>query len=311
MIASVHLLEDFFRANVPSVQTLLLAGPPALLWAAFCLHLAGRMKALHGWKTGYTRKLFHFLIFGTVVAAHRIWGLPGVCLFGGMTTLVLAFALWRGAGHPWYEALAREKDAPRRTHYVVVPYAATLLGGLAANIFFPDTAVFGYLVTGLGDAVAEPVGTRFGRRLYRVPAMTGVHAVRSLEGSAAVFLASALSLTMAEIPSDAYKGAFVSFFGPQPIYLIFVVLLTSLGTWGLPQMIGKFYAIKNEGAIQKGTIISTVFAIIVAGGCYFLGGFGRLFQTQQQVDKNGFDAIIPAMLSHLPDILIAIVLILV
>ena len=76
-------------------------------------------------------------------------------------------------------------------------------------------------------------------------------------------------------------------------------------------MIGKFYAIKNEGAIQKGTIISTVFAIIVAGGCYFLGGFGRLFQTQQQVDKNGFDAIIPAMLSHLPDILIAIVLILV
>ena len=54
--------------------------------------------------------------------------------------------------------------------------------------------MFGYLVTGLGDAVAEPVGTRFGRRLYRVPAMTGVHAVRSLEGSAAVFLASALSL---------------------------------------------------------------------------------------------------------------------
>ena len=118
-----------------------------------------------------------------------------MCLFGGMTNLVLAFALWRGPGHPWYEALAREKDAPRRTHYVVVPYAATLLGGLAANIFFPDTAVFGYLVTGLGDAVAEPVGTRFGRRLYRVPAMTGVHAVRSLEGSAAVFLSSALSLT--------------------------------------------------------------------------------------------------------------------
>lgn len=195
MIASVHLLEDFFRANVPSVQTLLLAGPPALLWAAFCLHLAGHMKASCGWKTGYTRKIFHFLIFGTVVAVHRIWGLPGVCLFGGMTSLVLAFALWRGLGHPWYEALAREKDAPRRTHYVVVPYAATLLGGLAVNIFFPDTAVFGYLVTGLGDAVAEPVGTRFGRRLYRVPAMTGVHAVRSLEGSAAVFLASALSLT--------------------------------------------------------------------------------------------------------------------
>ena len=59
--------------------------------------------------------------------------------------------------------------------------------------------------------------------------------------------------------------------------LFCVVMLTSLGTWGLPQMVGKFYAIKNENAIKKGTVISTFFAIIVAGGCYFLGGFGRLF----------------------------------
>ncbi|MBQ1815884.1 MAG: sodium:solute symporter, partial [Ruminococcus sp.] len=102
---------------------------------------------------------------------------------------------------------------------------------------------------------------------------------------------------------------FASFLGPQPLFLLFVVLLTSLGTWGLPQMVQKFYAIKHERDIKKGTVISTCFAIVVAGGCYFLGGFGRLFDVD--VAANGFDAIIPEMLSGLPDLLIAVVVILV
>lgn len=106
-------------------------------------------------------------------------------------------------------------------------------------------------------------------------------------------------------------GVFASFFGPDPLNLLFVVILTSLGTWGLPQMVQKFYAIKDEGAIQKGTIISTVFALVVAGGCYFLGDFGRLFSEQIDVVKNGYDSIIPTMLQNLGPALIALVVILV
>ena len=87
--------------------------------------------------------------------------------------------------------------------------------------------------------------------------------------------------------------------------------MTSLGTWGLPQMVQKFYAIKDEESIKKGTIISTVFALVVAGGCYFLGGFGRLFSDQIDVAANGFDSIIPTMLSGLSPMLIALVVILV
>ena len=116
---------------------------------------------------------------------------------------------------------------------------------------------------------------------------------------------------MSEIESPVMKGAYTSFFGPDPFYLLVVVLLTSLGTWGLPQMVGKFYAIKNERSIKIGTVISTFFATIVAGGCYFLGGFGRLFTSQELVSSQGFDSIIPTMLSGLGDLLIAIVLILV
>lgn len=111
--------------------------------------------------------------------------------------------------------------------------------------------------------------------------------------------------------SAGQAGAFTSFFGAQPFYLLIVVLLTSLGTWGLPQMVGKFYSIKNEDAIKKGTIISTIFAVIVAGGCYFIGGFGRLYISDPDNKFNKFDTIVPTILSTLPDIIIGIVIILV
>ena len=78
-------------------------------------------------------------------------------------------------------------------------------------------------------------------------------------------------------------------------------------------MVGKFYSITDESAIHRGTVISTIFAFVVAGGCYFLGGFGRLFGVPPTL-PNGrldFDAIVPGMLETLPDILIALVVLLV
>lgn len=204
----IYTIINFFVVNFPSTKGLLLGGPAALLWALACLMFSGYLKKTRNWKTGYTRKVFHFLIFGTVVIVHWIWDIPGVCLFGGMTTLVIAYALLRGSCHFMYEAIAREKDAPNRTHYVIVPYLATLIGGLISNIFFPSTAIFGYLVTGLGDAVAEPVGTGFGKHRYRVPAFRGVKAIRSLEGSGSVLIVSILSLTLclALSPQFALSG---------------------------------------------------------------------------------------------------------
>ena len=112
------------------------------------------------------------------------------------------------------------------------------------------------------------------------------------------------------------QGLFASFFGPDPLALFGVIVLTSLGTWGLPQMVHKFYAIKDEKAVKTGTIVSTFFAIIIAGGCYFLGGFGRLFGNEPGIvdaatGKVAYDSIVPAMLATLPDILIGIVVVLV
>lgn len=124
---------------------------------------------------------------------------------------------------------------------------------------------------------------------------------------------------LAQIESDipvtvGQPGAFTSFFGPDPINLLGVVILTSLGTWGLPQMVHKFYTIKNEKSIKSGTIISTAFAVIISGGCYFLGGFGRLYDNSAIYKADGaiaYDAIVPYMLSSLSDILVGIVIVLV
>jgi SSS family solute:Na+ symporter len=138
-------------------------------------------------------------------------------------------------------------------------------------------------------------------------------------GSKGGFMESLKGLSAAQdanIANGTIPGIFNSFFGPDPVSLLGVVILTSLGTWGLPQMVGKFYAIRKEGDIRKGTIISTAFALIVAGGCYFLGGFGRLFSEELGAvgggnPQGGFDNVIPTMLQSLSPFLIAVVIILV
>ena len=114
--------------------------------------------------------------------------------------------------------------------------------------------------------------------------------------------------------SSFQLGDFASWFGPNPLSLLGVVVLTSLGTWGLPQMVGKFYSITDESAIKRGTIISTIFALIVSGGCYFIGSFGRLYPEpafSPEKHKYAYDSIVPSMLETLPDVLIALVVLLV
>ena len=114
-----------------------------------------------------------------------------------------------------------------------------------------------------------------------------------------------LTKSIGELSNKGWQ--FASIFGPDPVHLIFVVILTSLGCWGLPQMVGKFYAINDGKQIQKGALISTIFAVVVAGGCYFLGGFGQLFMAEG-VNKGN---VITKMVSSLNVVVIAIVIVLV
>lgn len=88
------------------------------------------------------------------------------------------------------------------------------------------------------------------------------------------------------------------------------VLMTSFGTWGLPQMIHKYYGIRDDHEVRRGTVISTVFALVVAGGGYLIGSLSRLFF--QELPAGGTDYLVPNMLSTagLSDFLVGIVLVL-
>ena len=201
----------------------------------------------------------------------------------------------------------------------LIPYTASLYNGLSrlfGMAFHIDysvciilmavlTAIYviagGYMATAINDFIQGII--------MLVGIVAVIAAVLSSKGgfmAALGGLAQVKDQTVTKTP-----GVFASFFGPDPLNLLFVVILTSLGTWGLPQMVQKFYAIKDEEAIKKGTILSTLFALVVSGGCYFLGGFGRLFSDQIDVAANGYDSIIPTMLSGLSPMLIALVVILV
>jgi phytol kinase len=168
-----------------------LAGMPlALAYAVGAAALAAWLRVARGVRTPYTRKVFHFFVISAAAVVQLIWGLPGVSVFGGTVACVVLFTVWRGDGFPFYEAIARASDAPHRTLFILVPLVTTALGGVISNLFFAPFAPVGYMVTGWGDAVGEPVGTRWGKHRYSVPSLAGVRATRSLEGSAAVFLTS-------------------------------------------------------------------------------------------------------------------------
>ena len=207
----------------------------------------------------------------------------------------------------------------------LIPYTASVYNGLsrlfemAFNIPYTwcviAMAVFTALYVILGGYMATAINDFIQGIIMLVGIVAVIAAVLNGQGG----FMNAIS-EMAQIPSDVavtegQPGAFTSFFGPDPLNLLGVVILTSLGTWGLPQMIGKFYAIKDEKSINTGTVISTLFAVVVSGGCYFLGGFARLFDSPQIYDTTSgavvYDSIIPHMLSALPDILIGIVVVLV
>lgn len=199
----------------------------------------------------------------------------------------------------------------------LIPYTASVYNGLsylfgmAFDVDFRVCVIVMAVLTGIYVIVGGYMATALNDLVQGIIMLFGIVAVIGavLSGHGG-FIATIKEL--AAVPSGVMPGAYASFFGPDPLNLLGVVILTSLGTWGLPQMIQKFYAIKDEKSVHTGTIISTLFAVVVAGGCYFLGGFSQISGVESAADGTvAYDTIIPTMLSSLPDILIGIVIVLV
>ena len=201
----------------------------------------------------------------------------------------------------------------------LIPYTASLYNGLsrlfsmAFNVDYSICIIVMAILTGIYVVSGGYLATAINDFIQGIIMLFGISAViiavLNVNGG---LLNSITSMSLMSDPTlNASAGDFTSILGADPLSLISVIFLTSFGTWGLPQMVQKFYSIKDEKAIKIGTVISTLFALVVAGGCYFLGGFGRLFATTEEVSEFGYDFIVPKMLEGLSPFLIGVIVILV
>ena len=220
-----------------------------------------------------------------------------------------------------YNSTALKTGAALIIFLFLIPYAASLYNGLsrlfamAFGIDYTVCILFMALLTAIYVVAGGYMATVVSDFVQGIIMLVGIVVIvwASLKQFGGL---QQSMLSLAQVQDDTVSqapGIFTSFFGPDPFNLLCVVILTSLGTWSLPQMTAKFYAIKNESAIVKGTVISTLFAFVVAGGCYFLGGFGRLLSDRVVFTAKGcdYDSIIPTMFSSFSPLLISLVVILV
>lgn len=199
----------------------------------------------------------------------------------------------------------------------LVPYSASVYKGLsqifseAFKIDFIYCILFMAILTGFYVTLGGYTAVALNDLIQGVIMLIGITSVIIVILNSKGGLFSAIDLLGKSGETEALSQALISPFGPDPWLLFCVVILTSLGTWGLPQMVHKFYVIKDNDSIKKGKIISTLFALFVAGGSYFLGSFGRIFYTPTG-DKVYYDNIVPTMISEtLPDFLIGVVIVMV
>ncbi len=196
----------------------------------------------------------------------------------------------------------------------MIPYSASLFNGLsrifsmAFNVDYTYCVIAMVVLTGVYVVVGGFMASAINNIIQGVIMFFGILAVifSVLNGQ------GGFSAALASLAKKG--GVLTSVLGPDPASLLGVVILTSMGAWGLPQMVHKYYAIKSEKHILSGAVISTVFALVIGGGSYLLGAFGPLFDNPSLHAANGsvvFDRVVPYMLSSMPDFLIGVVVILV
>ena len=206
----------------------------------------------------------------------------------------------------------------------LIPYTASLYNGLSRLFSMAFGIPFEYCIIAMGiiTAIFVVAGGYFATAvndfiqgsIMLIGIIAVIAVVLKTNGGFIHAVDSLAQVSDPSVPRGTVPGIFSSLLGPDPISLLGVFILTSLGTWGLPQMVARFYSIKSENMISKGAVVSTFFALVIAGGCYFLGSFGRLYSNVIERNANGaviYDSIIPTILSGFSEAMIGLVIVLV
>ncbi len=209
----------------------------------------------------------------------------------------------------------------------LVPYSAAVYKGLGSmfNTIFPqvDTSIWMLIIAALTTVyliLGGYVAAAYADMVQGIIMILGVIAmVFAVAHSDNIGGFSVFWQKLSQIPDngDGITGAqLTNIWGGQSFkFLCMNILLTSFGTWGLPQMVSKYYAVKDERSIKSATVISTLFALIIGAGAYLVGSMSRLVLSNT-LPASGHDGVIPAVLtavlgkSLLSNILLAVILIL-
>lgn len=184
----------------------------------------------------------------------------------------------------------------------LVPYSAAVYKGLGSlfSAVFPGVETWVWMLiiaclTAVYLVVGGYVATAYTDLIQGIVMIAGVVCLAiTVLSNDAVGGISGLIKNLSAIPEDGAQLTNI-WGGSSFKFLCFNIMLTSFGTWGLPQMIGKFYAIKDTAAIKRGTIISTIFCIVIGCGAYLIGSTSRLI-LGNALPAGGVDSVIPTVL---------------
>ncbi len=283
--------------------------------------LAGK-KGLNGWMSAFS--------YGTTYFSAVIFiGYAGT--FGGKYGLA---AMWIGIGNAliggllaWFIMAKRTKNMTVRLgaktmpeffekryeskflkiisaiiiFVFLIPYSASVYNGLS-NLFeiifnIPGTYVFIALavLTALYLVFGGYFATSLSDFLQGIIMIVGVIVML-----VCFLLCGEVKGNIGELVNQGY-GMFVGygnsgFLNSPLVTLLSLVLLTSLGVYGLPQTVHKYYTVRDKKAINQGMIVSTLFALLIGVAAYFIGSLGRLFPNLAKY--VGTDNIVPQMLNE-------------
>lgn len=192
ILTAVQLWVMFTVYDKPSDVYPLLWLTLAFIGPAILLSVTGFLNN-RGLHDGYTRKIFHFIAFMSIAVFLRYAPADVTVISLSIGMIYLITACFSGKGFLWFDGMARKSDAPNEKLYVILPMASTIAGlGVSWAVFGHPFVEIGMLCVAIGDAVAEPVGVRWGRHKFKVYSLIGKTSRRSVEGSLSVFLTCAL-----------------------------------------------------------------------------------------------------------------------
>ena len=249
-----------------------------------------------------------------------------------------------GAGAAWLVLARRTRrmtqnlDAMTMPEFLQERYGAKHLKPVAASVIFFFLLPYSASVfKGLGHLFEKVFGIPYDAALLIMIAFTGVYlilggyfaiAITDFIQGIIMFAGAAVMVLVLTAPEGGVFGILGTIAEnytahvppekqPSALTVISLVFMTSFGTWGLPQMTQKFYAIKNEAVIPKAAVVTTVFALMIGLSAYYTGAASHVFFDLATVPRNAagaiqYDLIIPTLLTmRLPQLLMALILLLV